>query len=167
MAQYPNFEDFMSLNFNPPPPTFAAPFPHTQDIAVGASHEVLQEQPAPQFVATQPPALHTSAPARDESIYNRLITLEVMIKWLYDNQLKLLDSTQRIISNQDRLEATVNATNVALSKLSDDFSSWMREVEGSESDTETTYEGDSSESEDEGDRYTDALDPDNFLSQLD
>jgi hypothetical protein len=128
MAQYTSFEDFPSLNFNPPPPTFAAPPPHAQNTAMGASHEVLHGQPISRFAATQPPAFQTSAAARDERLYS---ALEGMIHRLYENQLKLLESMQKILSNQAKLEETANATSAAVSKPSEDFNSWVGEMERS------------------------------------
>ena len=126
MAQYPNVEDFLVLNSNTitPPPTFAAPPPYGQNMSVGASHEALHEQLVPPFTATQPPAFQTSTTARDENMYDRFTTLESMMKWLYENQLKLLESMQRILSNQGKIEETANVTNAALNKLSEDFNSW-------------------------------------------
>ena len=106
MAQYTNFEEFMALQFNalgnpgpalPPPPTYAAQAPAAHNEAAGAGYETLLETPMSSVSTTQPPVFYGPAiEERDRRAYERLIIVERMVQWLYDNQLKLIDSVQHV-----------------------------------------------------------------------
>ncbi len=166
----------MALNFNapsnpgpplPPPPAYAAQTPAAHSGTVGPGHENLLEHPMPSISTTQPPFFYIPATGeRDARVHERLIVLERMVQWLYDNQLKLIDSVQKVLANTGKLEENVTAMRAILDKLSEDFNYWMREADGSmETDTSDGEEG-SETAIGEEDLYTDAFVDGNFLSQL-
>ena len=166
----------MALQFNalgnpgpalPPPPTYAAQAPAAHNEAAGAGHETLLETPMSSVSTTQPPVFYGPAiEERDRRAYERLIIVERMVQWLYDNQLKLIDSVQQAISNLGKMEESVRATKATVDKLSEDFNCWMGEADGAmETSTSDGEEGSDTEVEDE-DRYTDALVDGDFFSQL-
>jgi hypothetical protein len=175
MAQYSNFEEFMALNFNPlgnpgptlpPHPAYATQPPAVHNGTIETGHETLLEPPMPSASTTHPPTFYAPTTGeREGRVHERLVVLERMVQWLYDNQLKLLDSVQKVIANLGKMEQGMRATKATLDKLSEDFNNWMREADGT-MDTDTSDGEEGSETDVEEDRYTDALVDGNFLSQL-
>jgi hypothetical protein len=94
IAQYTNFEEFIALYFNalgnprltpPPPPTYTAQ-PPAAHKAIGVGYETLLEAPMPSISTTQPPAFYGPAiEERNRRAYKRLIIMERMVQWVYDN----------------------------------------------------------------------------------
>ena len=138
MAHFPDFEGFLNLDYN----------------TLGNHGQTGVTLPTA-FQPGQAPFLQ--APAGGENVSDRLVVIEALVKWIYDNQLKIIEQMDKIMAKIDKVEERVETVKAGIVKFSEDFNYWIREGEG-KTNTETTYEEDSEmSSEDEEDRFTDVI----------
>jgi hypothetical protein len=58
--------------------------------------------------------------------YKRLIAIQDMMKWVVQNQHKLLERIETVISTQARVEETFKVLGASVIRLSEDFKNWKR-----------------------------------------
>lgn len=149
MSQDRNFEHFPNLNHAPgshkptPPPAYLP--------AASTAGYIGPEGGLCLF-----PIAHTSLPqievtGHHETLHDQLLVLQDTMRWVVQNQHKVLEKMETIILNQTRAEEGLKALGASLARVSEDFENWKRET-GSEvgSSRCDACEG-------EGERYTDAV----------
>ncbi len=120
MSQYSDFNTFQRLNYAPssqkptqlPAYLTALPAaPSTGGIKAGL----------PQF---PPVHTHTSAPGNHETLHERLLILQDTMKWVVQNQYKLLETMEKIMSNQARAEENSKVLQTKIVGISEDLENW-------------------------------------------
>lgn len=92
-----------------------------------------------------------AAVGNHEILHERLLVLQDTMKWVVQNQHKLLEKMEAMMSNQKRAEESLTVFRTSIVRFSEEFDNWKRQT-GREASSSHC-----SRCEDEGDRYTDAI----------
>lgn len=68
----------------------------------------------------------TATSASHESPSDKLAVIAAMLKWTYDNQLKLLERMDHILSKVSQIEDKTEILRSDIGKLSEDLNDWKR-----------------------------------------
>jgi histone deacetylase complex regulatory component SIN3 len=165
MSQYSGFEGLRSFDYNPgshrptPPAAYlTAPPAMSKNLTTAASYRSLEEA-LPSSSIPHAPVSQASAVGKDNAValHERLLVVQDAIKWTIENQHKLFERMETILSNQSRAEKGLEALKASVVQLSKDFDDWKRK-EGSEAGMDAY-----NECGDEGSQYTDAIVGDRYL----
>ena len=152
MSQYSDFDTSKTLNYTPgshkstlPPAYLTAP-----PAAPTACYRGV-EGGLPLFLPSHTSLSHSTTASNQEISHERLLVVQDMMKWVVQDQHKLLEKMEKIMSNQARGEENLKALGTSLVRLSKDFDNWKQRTG---SDVGTSYGNGCG---DEGDGYTDAI----------
>ena len=148
MSQYPDLAlpslNYVSLEPTPPPTYLTAP-----PAAASMGYRSL-EGAMPSFTA-HASLPQTAAVGNHEILHERLLVLQDTMKWVVQNQHKLLEKMEAIMSNQKKVEESLKVFGTSIVRFSEEFDNWKRQTG---SDASSSH---CSRCEDEGDTPTPSL----------